>query len=165
MPSSRRNDPADIELFARTLLRRYGVVFRRVLVRETNAPPWRDLCRAYRRLEARGEIRGGRFVSGTSSEQFALPDAVTRLREVRRCAADGSLLAIGTSDPLNLAGIVTPGERVRSAGRNRMVYRDGIPLAVMEGDFLRELSPLDPATASELARALTRRRLPSLLRT
>ena len=76
-----------------------------------------------------------------------------------------SLLAIGTSDPLNLAGIVTPGERVRSAGRNRMVYRDGIPLAVMEGDFLRELSPLDPATASELARALTRRRLPSLLRT
>jgi len=60
---------------------------------------------------------------------------------------------------------VTPGERVRSAGRNRMVYRDGIPLAVMEGDFLRELSPLDPATASELARALTRRRLPSLLRT
>jgi len=88
VPSSRRNDPADIELFARTLLRRYGVVFRRVLVRETNAPPWRDLCRAYRRLEARGEIRGGRFVSGTSSEQFALPDAVTRLREVRRCAAD-----------------------------------------------------------------------------
>jgi ATP-dependent Lhr-like helicase len=155
----------DIDLFARTLLRRYGVVFRRLLVRETNAPPWRDLCRAYRRLEARGEIRGGRFVSGMSSEQFALPDAVTMLREVRRSAPDGRVMAIGTSDPLNLAGIVTPGDRVRSAGRNQMVYRDGVPLAVMESDFLRELTAIEPAIAADVSRALARRRMPSLLRT
>ena len=155
----------DVDLFARTLLHRYGVVFRRLLVRETNAPPWRDLCRAYRRLEARGEIRGGRFVAGMSSEQFALPEAVTILREVRRSAADGRLVTIGTSDPLNLAGIVTPGDRVRSAGRNRMVYRDGVPLAVMEGDFLRELTPLDAALTDDVARALSRRRVSSLLRT
>ena len=154
----------DVDLFARTLLRRYGVIFRRLLVRETNAPPWRDLCRAYRRLEARGEIRGGRFVAGMSSEQFALPEAVTMLREVRRSAADGRLVTIGTSDPLNLAGVVTPGDRVRSAGRNRMVYRDGVPLAVMEGDFLRELTALDAALAADVARALSRRRTPSLLR-
>ena len=75
---------AAVELQAWTLLRRYGVVFRRLLARETNAAPWRELARVYRRLEARGEIRGGRFVSGMSGEQFALPDAVERLREVRR---------------------------------------------------------------------------------
>ena len=149
--------PEDIDLFAWTLLRRYGVVFRRVLARETIAPPWRDLCRAYRRLEARGEIRGGRFVSGMSSEQFALPEAVSMLREVRRSAPDGRLVTISTADPLNLAGIVTPGDRVRAAGRNRMAYRDGYPLAVMEGEFLRELAPVDPAVAGDIARALSRR--------
>jgi ATP-dependent Lhr-like helicase len=162
---SGRKTPGDIDLVSHTLLRRYGVVFRRVLARETNAPPWRDLCRAYRRLEARGEIRGGRFVSGMSSEQFALPEAVSMLREVRRTPHDGQLLVIGTADPLNLVGIVTPGERVRSAGRNRMVYRDGIPLAVMEGEFLRDLSPVDPAIAADVARSLARRRSSSLLRT
>ena len=165
VPEANASGIVDVDLFARTLLRRYGVIFRRLLVRETNAPPWRDLCRAYRRLEARGEIRGGRFVAGMSSEQFALPEAVTMLREVRRSAADGRLVTIGTSDPLNLAGIVTPGDRVRSAGRNRMVYRDGVPLAVMEGDVLRELTPLDAALAADVARALSRRRMPSLLRT
>ena len=155
-----RKTPSDvIDLFARTLLRRYGVVFRRLVAREANTPPWRDLSRAFRRLEARGEIRGGRFVSGMSGEQFALPDAVSILREVRRSAADGRLITISTADPLNLAGIVTPGDRVRSAARNRMVYRDGVPLAVMEGEFFRELSPIDPAIASDVARALSRRRV------
>ena len=129
-----RNETRALETQAWTLLRRYGVVFRRLLARETIAAPWRELARIYRRLEARGEIRGGRFVSGMSGEQFALPRAVERLREVRRTPASGALLAISTADPLNLAGIVTAGDRIRAAARNRVLYRDGVPLAVREGD-------------------------------
>jgi ATP-dependent Lhr-like helicase len=143
-----------IELQAWTLLRRYGVVFRRLLVRETNAAPWRELARVYRRLEARGEIRGGRFVSGMSGEQFALPHAIDRLRDVRRQRPDGALIAMSTADPLNLAGIITAGDRIRASRRNRLVYRDGVPLAVLEGDNVRELSPIDPAIAADVSRAL-----------
>jgi ATP-dependent Lhr-like helicase len=155
---------ADVEALARTLLRRYGVVFRRVLTREPAAAPWRELTRVYRRLEARGEIRGGRFVAGMSGEQFALPEAVDRLRDVRRTPADGHLLTISAADPLNLAGVITAGDRIRTAARTRIVYRDGVPLAVMEGDFSRELTTIDPAIAGDVARALSRRRVPALLR-
>ena len=151
-----------VELLAWTLLRRYGVMFRRLLARETNAPPWREIVRVYRRLEARGEIRGGRFVSGMSGEQFALTDAVASLREVRRSPATGELMTISTADPLNLAGIVTPGERIRAAGRNRLVYRDGVPLAVREGEFVRALVPIDPSIAASVARALNSRLAPAL---
>jgi len=147
-----------IDLQARSLLRRYGVVCRRLLTREANAAPWRDLARVYRRLEARGEIRGGRFVTGMSGEQFALPDAVDRLREVRRIPADGTLVPISTADPLNLAGIVTAGERIRAAGRNRIVYRDGVPLAVVEAGVMRALAPIEPEIAAEVSRALKSRR-------
>jgi ATP-dependent Lhr-like helicase len=148
---------AAVEAQAWAILRRYGVVFRRLLARESLAAPWRELTRVYRRLEARGEIRGGRFVTGTSGEQFALPRAVERLREVRRTPADGRLLAISTADPLNLVGIVTAGERIRAAARNRMVYRDGVPLAVREGDLVRELAPIDGTLAADVSRALSRR--------
>jgi ATP-dependent Lhr-like helicase len=147
----------DVETLAHTLLRRYGVVFRRVLTREPTTVPWRDLTRAYRRLEARGEIRGGRFVSGMSGEQFALPEAVERLREVRRTRPDGALRTISAADPLNLAGIVTAGDRIRVAGRSRIVYRDGVPLAVKEGDVVRQLAPLEPSLAAQVGQALTRR--------
>jgi ATP-dependent Lhr-like helicase len=147
---------AGVETQAWALLRRYGVVFRRVLERESTAP-WRMLARVYRRLEARGEIRGGRFVSGMSGEQFAMPRAVERLREVRRTRATGELVTLGTADPLNLAGIVTSGDRVRAAVRNRMVYRDGVPLAVLEGDFVRALVPMPADIAADAARALRRR--------
>src|SRR5205807_5568900 len=122
-----------VETQARALLKRYGVIFRRLLTREPNAAPWRELARVYRRLEARGEIRGGRFVTGMSGEQFALPEAVERLREVRRTAPDGRLSVISAADPLNLAGIITAGERVRAVGATRLVYRDGVPLAALEG--------------------------------
>ncbi|MEP6918386.1 MAG: ATP-dependent DNA helicase, partial [Acidobacteriota bacterium] len=154
---------ADVETLAWTLLRRYGVVFRRVVEREATSAPWRDLARVCRRLEARGEIRGGRFVSGMSGEQFALPEAVERMREIRRIPADGSLVTVSAADPLNLAGIITAGERLRAAARHRIVYRDGIPLAVREGDFVRELTPIDPAITAEVARALSPRRVPSLV--
>jgi ATP-dependent Lhr-like helicase len=153
---------AAVELQAWTLLRRYGVVFRRLLTRETNAATWRELARVYRRLEARGEIRSGRFVTGMSGEQFALPDAVERLREVRRIPANGVPVTISAADPLNLAGIVTAGERIRTAGRNRIVYLDGVPLAVAEGAFVRELVPIDSSIAADVSRALTPRRVPVL---
>jgi ATP-dependent Lhr-like helicase len=151
-----------IELQAWALLRRYGVVFRRLLTRETNAATWRELARLYRRLEARGEIRSGRFVTGMSGEQFALPDAVERLREARRIGPDDGLVTISAADPLNLTGIVTAGERIRTAGRNRIVYRAGVPLAVLEGDAVRELTPMDPLIAAEVSRALKARRVPAL---
>jgi ATP-dependent Lhr-like helicase len=151
-----------VELQAWTLLHRYGVVFRRLLTREANAATWRELARVYRRLEARGEIRSGRFVTGVSGEQFAKPDAVERLREVRRLPADGCLVTISAADPLNLVGIVTAGERIRTAGRSRIVYRDGTPLAVAEGESVRELAPIDPRIAADVSRALKPRREPAL---
>ena len=150
-----------VELQAWTLLRRYGVIFRRLLTRETNAATWRELARVYRRLEARGEIRSGRFVTGMSGEQFALPQAVERLREVRRIAPDGTLVAISAADPLNLTGIVTAGDRIRTAGRNRIVYRDGAPLAVREGDFVRTLTAIHPDVTADVSRALKARRTPA----
>ena len=101
-------DAAAIDRVADLLLRRYGVVFRRVLEREAGwLPPWHTLLRVYRRLEAQGVVRGGRFVAGTSGEQFALPEAVTGLRALRRREPSGDLVSLGAADPLNLTGIVT----------------------------------------------------------
>ncbi len=130
----------DVETQARILLRRYGIVFRRLAVREANAAPWRELARVYRRLEARGEIRGGRFVSGMSGEQFALPEAVEKLREIRRTAPDHILHVISAADPLNLTGILTSSERVRAVAGHRIAYRDGVAVTTMDGDALRPLS-------------------------
>ena len=109
----------DHESIARTLLKRYGVVFRALLARETNLPPWRDLVRVYRRLEARGEIRGGRFVAGFSGEQYALPEAVSALRAAKR-REPGAPLTVAAADPLNLVGILTPDERVPSNSRRKV---------------------------------------------
>jgi len=145
-----------VETQARALLQRYGVIFRRLLTREPNAAPWRELARVYRRLEARGEIRGGRFVTGMSGEQFALPDAVTHLREIRRTPADGRLTVISACDPLNLIGILTTTDRIRAIAGTRIAYRDGLPVAVMEGDFLRPFDQPD----IEAAAALAGRRVP-----
>ena len=152
-----------IETCARALLRRYGVVFRRLLAREANLASWRDLTRVYRRLEARGEIRGGRFVAGMSGEQFALPEAVQQLREIRRTAPGGELVAISAADPLNLAGILDAGDRIRAVTSNRIVYRDGVALAAMEGDYIRPRAVIDPAIATDVASALAGRRVPPIL--
>jgi ATP-dependent Lhr-like helicase len=145
-----------VETQARALIKRYGVIFRRLLTREPNAAPWRELARVYRRLEARGEIRGGRFVTGMSGEQFALPEAVEKLREIRRTPTDGHLTVISACDPLNLIGILTTSDRIRAIPGTRIAYRDGIPVAVMEGDFLRPLAEAD----LEAAAALAGRRVP-----
>nr|WP_232287355.1 hypothetical protein [Anaeromyxobacter dehalogenans] len=117
---------ATLEPLARQYLRRYGVVFRDLLAREARPPPWRDLVRVYRTLEARGEIRGGRFVSGFSGEQFAAPEAVDALRATRREAAEDAPLELSAADPLNLAGIVTPGPRIPAAAGGRVVVGGGV---------------------------------------
>jgi ATP-dependent Lhr-like helicase len=145
---------AAIELFARTLLRRYGVVFRRLLERESFKVSWYELGRVYRRLEARGEIRGGYFVSGVSGEQFALREAIGMLRSLRKRAATGELLAISAADPLNLLGILSPGSRTAAVIANRILLRDGVPIAVLEsGQLLSIESPTAPLSP-EIERAL-----------
>jgi ATP-dependent Lhr-like helicase len=128
---------AALEHVARALLERYGMVFRAVLQRESRClPPWRELAHALRRLEARGEIRGGRFVASFGGEQFALPEAVERLREVRHAGNQVSQVILSAADPLNLTGIVTPGDKVPAQWRNRILYRNGIPVAGwLRGDF------------------------------
>jgi ATP-dependent Lhr-like helicase len=148
---------------ARTLLRRYGVVFKRLLARETGAPPWRELLMAYRRLEARGEIRGGRFVSGMSGEQFALAEAVGQLRAIRRLEGGGALVAVGAADPLNLTGIITPGDRVTGVTRNRILYRDGVPVLALEAGEARPIGSEEPPTP-EMIQALVRKSISLALR-
>ncbi|HYX67190.1 MAG TPA: DEAD/DEAH box helicase [Burkholderiales bacterium] len=142
----------EVEAVARTLLKRYGVVFRMLLARESHLPPWRDLVRVFRRLEARGEIRGGRFVAGFGGEQFAAADAVGRLRAVRKIEKTGELVALSAADPLNLVGILTPHPRVAAIQRNRILLRDGVPVAALEGAEVRRLddSELDDARLKTL---------------
>jgi ATP-dependent Lhr-like helicase len=138
-------------------LRRYGVVFFRILTREGGfLPPWRDLLRVYRRLEARGEIRGGRFVAGFSGEQYALPEAIGLLRETRRKPAADEWISLSGADPLNLAGILTPGPRLAALTGNRILFRDGLPLATLVSGKLEFLAPLDGASRSEAERRLIR---------
>jgi ATP-dependent Lhr-like helicase len=144
-----------IEHIARTLLRRYGVVFWRLIEREAEwLPPWRDLLRVFRRLESRGEIRGGRFVAGFSGEQFALPDAVGLLREMRRRPASGAFVSISGADPLNLVGILTPGPRLAALTGNRLLYQDGVPIAFLSGGQVQFLNELEPAQEWEAHKAL-----------
>ena len=120
------------EALARQLLRRYGVILRELLARETRAPSWRTLVGIYRRLEARGEIRGGRFVDGFSGEQFALPEAVEALRSIRRRRDQREMVLISAADPLNLVGILTPGGRVSPLSGQAILYVDGVPVEVGE---------------------------------
>jgi ATP-dependent Lhr-like helicase len=141
-PAPDAGEPDLHERLAQLYLRRYGVVFRDLLARE-DAPPWRELVRTYRRLEARGSIRGGRFVAGRSGEQFALPEAVDALRAVRRLPRSGTeRVELSAADPLNLVGILTPGARVPAGLGGRVVYVDGIPSAEPVGSpVLRTGSP------------------------
>ena len=145
-----------IELMAHQLLRRYGVVFPELMAREPMAPRWRDLVRTFRRLEARGEIRGGRFVSGFVGEQFALPEAVETLRKVNRTDPTGQMIAVSACDPLNLVGILTPGERVPALLGNQVVFRDGVPVASWETGSLVNRCSADPATLAKAAALLRR---------
>jgi ATP-dependent Lhr-like helicase len=135
-----------------TLLRRYGVMFWRLLEREASwLPSWRELLPVYHRLEARGEIRGGRFVAGYSGEQFALPEAIPLLREVRRREKTDSLVCISGVDPLNLCGTLLPGDKVPAVPGNRILFREGLPVATIVTGKIEYLSP--PGTQRELLHA------------
>ena len=132
LPPDHATPSEPLDRLVDVLLRRYGVVFRKVLEREAGLPPWRELVRVLRRREDRGEVRGGRFVSRFSGEQFALPEAVGELRRIRRAERSGRVLTLSAADPLNLTGIVTTGDRVSSTAAREVVYRDGEP----DGDAL-----------------------------
>jgi ATP-dependent Lhr-like helicase len=153
-----RAEGPDVEAIARTLLKRYGVVFRSMLQRESQLPPWRELVRVYRRMEARGEIRGGRFVSGFGGEQFASADAVGRLRAVRKMEKIGELAVLSAADPLNLIGILTPESRVAAIHKNKILLKDGLPIAALEGGEVRRLAE-SSYDDHELKTLLTRRSL------
>jgi ATP-dependent Lhr-like helicase len=154
-PNGADGGAAHVEHIARTLLRRYGVVLWRLLEREAGRlPPWRDLLRVYRTLESRGEIRGGRFVAGIPGEQYALPEAVGLLRETRRKRPSGSLVSISAADPLNLVGILTPGPRLPALTGNRLLFEDGLPVALLAGGAMQLLVERSPADEWELRLAL-----------
>jgi ATP-dependent Lhr-like helicase len=139
-------------------------VFWRLLEREADwLPPWRDLLRVYRRLEARGEIRGGRFVAGFSGEQFALPDAVGLLREMRRRPSSDAWISLSGADPLNLVGILTPGPKLAALTGNRLLYRSGLPVALLAGGEVQILETLDPASEWQARKALLRGAIPAPL--
>lgn len=149
--------PEDIEHVARTLLRRYGVVCWRLLEREAQwLPPWRELVRVYHRLEARGEIRGGRFIAGLSGEQFALPEAIGLLRQVRQRPNEGAMVTISAVDPLNLVGTVVSGDKVPRIAGSRVLYRDGVPLATLVSGEVKLLAELPHEEEAVVRRTLLR---------
>jgi ATP-dependent Lhr-like helicase len=153
-----------LEAIALKLLQRYGVVFRKILDRESISVPWRDLLRVLRRLEARGEIRGGRFLAGFSGEQFATSEAVQLLRSIRRAPAEGLMISVSAADPLNLLGIVVPTGRLAPSASNRVLYRDGAPIALMEAKEIRFLVEMTPAEQWQARQALLRRHVPPKVR-
>ncbi|WP_226468521.1 DEAD/DEAH box helicase [Luteimonas panaciterrae] len=152
-----KSDPEAIEHVARVLLRRYGVVCWRLLEREANwLPPWRELLRVYHRLEARGEIRGGRFIAGLSGEQFALPEAIGLMRQMRQRPHDGALICLSAADPLNLVGTVLPGSKLPRLTGSRVLYRDGLPLATLNAGQVEWLVTLPPEEQRVARKALLR---------
>jgi ATP-dependent Lhr-like helicase len=143
------------ERWARLLLARYGVMFRDLLARESLSPPWHELVRIYRRLEMRGEIRGGRFVAGVAGEQYALPDAVDRLRQLRDAPRADHWQVISAADPLNLVGVITRDARVPATRCNRIAFCDGWPVASWEAGSIRWLRDLADQMRVEAARRLS----------
>jgi ATP-dependent helicase Lhr and Lhr-like helicase len=158
-----RNDEA-VENLVRTLLRRWGVLLWKLISAEAAwLPPWRDILMCCRRLEARGEIRGGRFVAGFSGEQYATPEAVSLLRDMRRRPQDQQFVALSAADPLNLVGLITPEARVPALTGNRVLYQDGLPVAAYVGGEVRFLTQLDPKAQWEAQNAILRRHVPAAL--
>jgi ATP-dependent Lhr-like helicase len=143
-----------IDRLARTLLKRYGIVFRRLLEREALAVSWYDLGKVYRRMEARGEIRGGYFVAGISGEQFAFPEAIAQMRAIRKSPHPGQLVTLSGADPLNLVGILTPGPRVPAISSNRIVMRDGTPVAALDGGRVIQLETAPVENEGQIEQAL-----------
>jgi ATP-dependent Lhr-like helicase len=145
-----------VDHIARVLLRRYGIVFRKLLARETGLPAWRELFYVYRRMEARGEIRGGRFVAGFAGEQFAPPEAATMLHGMARDTATDRV-SISAADPLNLVGVVTPGDKLPALSGNRVLFEQGAPVAVQAGGEVRFLKEVAEGSQWEIRNLLIRR--------
>ncbi|MFN2510350.1 MAG: DEAD/DEAH box helicase [Pyrinomonadaceae bacterium] len=162
--SGGKMDLESAEKVARILLKRYGIVFKRLLEREGLTLPWRVLLRIYHRLEARGEIRGGRFVAGISGEQFAVPEAVGMVRAIRRAPANDNMISISAADPLNLVGVITPGARITAHTSNRLLYRDGIAVAMLESGETKFIVELSRAMEWKAKSALLRKATPPVLR-
>jgi ATP-dependent helicase Lhr and Lhr-like helicase len=161
--AAERKDEA-VEQVVRTLLRRWGVIFWKLLTREAQwLPPWREILSCCRRLEARGEIRGGRFVAGFSGEQFATPEAIGSLRDVRRKPSTETYVSLSAADPLNLIGILTPGPRLASLAGNRLLFRDGLPVATFAAGEIHYMEELPPKEQWEAQIALLRRHVPAAL--
>ncbi|UJB21566.1 MULTISPECIES: DEAD/DEAH box helicase [Lysobacter] len=157
-PAQAARDAEAIEHIAWRLLERYGVVFWRLIQREAGwLPPWRDLLRVYRRLEARGEIRGGRFIAGMTGEQYALPDAVNALRQVRQREHDGEIVCVSAADPLNLTGSVLAGTKVARIPGARIALRDGVAVASLLAGQVEEIETLPAQDQREVHRLLVRR--------
>jgi ATP-dependent Lhr-like helicase len=154
---------AALEKFATVFLRRHGVVFRRLLDRESLPVTWYELGKIYRRREARGEIRGGHFVSGVSGEQFALPEAIGQLRSMRKQESKRERTVISGADPLNLLGILIPGRRVASLTSNRILFNDGLPVAALEAGDINRLAENSIAD-TEIENLLRVGKLPPALR-
>ena len=144
-----------------TLLKRYGVLFRKVLERESDLPPWRELLYICRRMEARGEIRGGYFVEGCSGEQFARPEAIALLRKQKNATQELPPAVISAADPLNLVGILLPGERIPALHTNRVLFRNGLPVAKQLNGVTTCLTDVEPAARWEIDNLLARRRNPA----
>jgi ATP-dependent Lhr-like helicase len=163
-PAAGKRDDEAIENAVRSLLRRWGVVFWKLVSMEADwLPPWRDILTCCRRLEARGEIRGGRFVAGFSGEQYATPEAVGLLRDIRRKPNNGHLIGLSAADPLNLVGVLTPEGRLPALTGNRVLYRDGLPIALYAGGEVRFLVPLEPKEQWDAQNAILRRHVPAVL--
>lgn len=150
--------------FIHIYLRRYGVIFRKVLERENVALPWREIVKTLRRMELKGELRGGRFIAGTSGEQYALPETIEALRKVRKTEKTEDLVAVSAVDPCNLLGIVLPGKKVSNSPGNRILYMDGVPVAVYEAKEVRFLKEFSPEKKWALEKAIIRRSFPGKLK-
>ncbi|MFC2087010.1 DEAD/DEAH box helicase [Bacteroidota bacterium] len=153
-----------VQHMAKILLNRYGVVFRKLVEKEKLLFIWRDLIRIYRKMEAHGEIRGGRFVQGFWGEQFALPEAVTMLRKANKEKNNDQLIAISAADPLNLTGFITSGKRIPAIYSNRILYKNGIPIVVKEGKEIKFLRDVSEKNKWELQKFLIRRDIQPELR-
>jgi ATP-dependent Lhr-like helicase len=152
LPPPERRDY--LERWCRQLLARYGVIFRDLLARESAAPRWWELVPVLRRLEMQGEIRGGRFVSGVGGEQYGSDSAIERLRAIRAAGPTGAWCVISAADPLNLIGILHPGNKLPATHKNAFILRDGVVIAMKEASQVDFLADLDLVTQAELRRAL-----------
>jgi ATP-dependent Lhr-like helicase len=148
------NGQQRMAVICQSLLRRYGVVFRAVIQRETLLPPWRDLLNYLRRMEDRGEVRGGRFVDGFSGEQFALPEALGLLRQSNKTNDKPIFTVISACDPLNLGGLITPGVKTPSVGGNRVLLENGLPVARMIGEEFQGFANIGAEASREARRRL-----------